>query len=53
MLVYVDMEAAIKFTVIKIQNQSGRTRKLSVTGYVEWVLDTNRMKTAMHTSYRS
>ena len=48
MLQYVDLEAAIKFTVIKIRNQSGRSRKLSATGYTEWVLGDNRMKTAMH-----
>lgn len=48
MLVYVDMEAAIKFTTIKIRNQSGRPRKLSATGYTEWVLGDNRMKTAMY-----
>ncbi len=48
MLVYVDMEAAIKFTVLKIRNQSGRSRKLSATGYTEWVLDNNRMKTAIY-----
>jgi len=48
MLVYVDVEAAVKFTVIKIRNQSGRMRKLSATGYVEWTLGDNRAKTAMH-----
>ena len=48
MLVYVDMESAVKFTVLKIRNQSGRSRKLSATGYTEWVLGDNRMKTAMH-----
>ncbi len=49
MTVYVDIDAAIKFTVLKIKNQSGRARKLSVTGYTEWVLDNNRMKAAMYT----
>ncbi len=48
MIVYVDLEAAVKFTVIKIRNQSGRMRKLSATGYVEWTLGDNRAKTAMH-----
>lgn len=48
MLQYVDIEAAVKFTVIKIRNQSGRSRKLSATGYTEWVLGDKRMKTAMH-----
>ncbi len=49
MTVYVDLESAVKFNVIKIKNLSGRTRNLSATGYVEWVLGTNSMKTAMHT----
>ncbi|HEY8660253.1 MAG TPA: glucoamylase family protein [Hanamia sp.] len=48
MVVYVDMESAVKFSVLKIRNQSGRSRKLSATGYTEWVLGDNRMKTAMH-----
>lgn len=48
MLVYVDLEAAVKFTVLKIRNQSGRKRKLSATGYAEWVLGDERTKTAMH-----
>jgi len=48
MLVHVDKEAAIKFTSIKIRNQSGRARKLSATGYAEWVLGDNRMKTGMY-----
>jgi len=48
MVVYVDIESAIKFTVLKIRNQSGRQRKLSATGYTEWVLGDNRMKTAMY-----
>ena len=48
MWVYVDIQAAIKFTRIKIRNQSTRTRTLSVTGYIEWVLGSNRAKTAMY-----
>lgn len=48
MVVYVDLEAAVKFTVIKIRNESGRPRKVSATGYAEWVLDNNRSKSMMH-----
>jgi len=48
MVVYVDLEATVKFTVIKIRNQSGRSRKISATGYAEWVLDNNRSKSMMH-----
>ncbi len=36
--VYVAMDASIKFTVLKVKNRSGRMRRLSATGYVEWVL---------------
>jgi cellobiose phosphorylase len=48
MSVYADIEEAVKFTVLKIRNQSGRPRKLSATGYIEWVLGDNRAKTAMY-----
>ncbi|MBK5244544.1 MAG: glycosyl transferase family 36 [Eubacteriaceae bacterium] len=48
MTVYVDIVSAIKFTVLKIRNQSGRSRNLSATGYIEWVLGDSRTKTAMH-----
>jgi cellobiose phosphorylase len=46
--VYVAIDAAIKFSVIKVRNTSGRRRKLSATGYVEWVLGDLRSKTAPH-----
>ena len=48
MQVYVDVEATIKFMVLKIRNQSNRSRRISVTGYVEWVLGDLRSKSAMH-----
>lgn len=48
MTVFVDSVEAVKFTVLKIRNLSGRQRRISVTGYTEWVLDNNRMKTGMH-----
>ncbi len=46
--VFVAVDAAIKFSVLKVRNESGRPRKLSVTGYVEWVLGDLRPKSAMH-----
>jgi cellobiose phosphorylase len=46
--VYVAMDAPIKFAVLKVVNESGRTRRLSATGYLEWVLGDDRTKTAMH-----
>ena len=48
MWVYVAPDAPIKFAVLKIRNESGRSRRLSATGYVEWVLGDLRPKTAMH-----
>lgn len=46
--VYVDLEASIKFSVLKVSNESGRRRRLSATGYVEWVLGDLRTKSALH-----
>ena len=46
--VYVALDAPVKFTVIKVRNVSNRTRQLSLTGYVEWVLGDVRPKSAMH-----
>ena len=46
--VYVDLQESVKFSVLKIRNGSGRSRKLSATGYVEWVLGDLRPKNAMH-----
>ena len=46
--VYVALDTAVKFTVLKVRNLSGRSRRLSATGYVEWVLGDLRPKSAMH-----
>jgi len=46
--VYVDRDAPVKFTVIRVRNQSGRSRRLSVSGFAEWVLGDLRSKTVMH-----
>jgi cyclic beta-1,2-glucan synthetase len=46
--VYVAMDAPVKFAVLKVHNESGRSRRLSATGYVEWVLGDLRAKSAMH-----
>ena len=48
MWVYVAMDAAVRFTVLKVRNMSGRTRRLSATGYAEWVLGDLPPKAAMH-----
>jgi cyclic beta-1,2-glucan synthetase len=46
--VYVALDASVKFSVLKLRNRSGRARRLSVTGYVEWLLGDLREKTSMH-----
>ncbi len=46
--VYVAIDAPVKFSVLKVRNTSGRVRRISATGFVEWVLGDLRPKTAMH-----
>ncbi len=46
--VYVAHDAAVKFSVVKVRNVSGRARRLSVTGYWEWVLGDLRAKSVLH-----
>ncbi len=46
--VYVALDASVKFTVLKVRNECGRPRRLSATGYVEWVLGDLRPKSAQH-----
>ena len=46
--VYVAVDAPIKFSVLKVRNESGQTRRLSATGYLEWVLGDLRPKSALH-----
>lgn len=46
--VFVDTDAAIKFVIINLQNLSDDDRKLSLTGYVEWILGDLQAKTGMH-----
>ncbi|HZV70743.1 MAG TPA: glucoamylase family protein [Saprospiraceae bacterium] len=48
MSVFVDIEKPVKFTVIKLRNDSGRRRRMTATGYIEWVLGDLRSKTTMH-----
>jgi cellobiose phosphorylase len=48
LMVYVALDAAIKFSVLKVSNVSERSRRISATGYVEWVLGDLRPKSAFH-----
>jgi cyclic beta-1,2-glucan synthetase len=43
----VAVDAAVKLTILKVRNESGRSRRLSATWYVEWVLGDMRPKSAM------
>jgi cellobiose phosphorylase len=46
--VYVAMDAPIKFFSLKIHNASGRTRRLSASCCLDWVLAELRHKSLMH-----
>jgi cellobiose phosphorylase len=46
--VYVAMDAPVKFAVVRLRNVSGRPRRVSVTGYWEWVLCELRQKSLLH-----
>ncbi len=46
--VYVAMDASVKLTRVKLRNASGGPRRLSVTGYCEWVLGDLRHKTLLN-----
>ncbi|MBH2998317.1 cyclic beta 1-2 glucan synthetase [Serratia marcescens] len=46
--VFVAEEAPVKLAILTLSNNSGRTRKLSVTGYVEWTLGESRIRSAPH-----
>ncbi|MFI5124380.1 MAG: GH36-type glycosyl hydrolase domain-containing protein [Chitinophagales bacterium] len=48
MVVFVDTEEPVKFISFKIKNNAARVRKISITGYMEWVLGEMRSKTQMH-----
>ena len=46
--VFVALDCAIKYNILKIRNTSDYQRNLSATAYVEWVLGDLRPKSAMH-----
>ncbi len=48
MFTYVAMDAPVKFVVIKLRNQSQRSRRLSLTGFWELVLGEWRHANMMH-----
>ena len=46
--VSVSIDCPVKFMSLRIRNRSGRSRLLSVTGYVEWVLGELRSRSLLH-----
>jgi cyclic beta-1,2-glucan synthetase len=44
---YVAIDSPVKFSVLKLRNCSDRSRRLSVTGFLDWVLGDERTKTMM------
>jgi cyclic beta-1,2-glucan synthetase len=46
--VYVAVDAPVKYLVLTLHNRSTQARRLSATGYVEWVLGDLRPKSALH-----
>ncbi|MEO5629076.1 MAG: glucoamylase family protein, partial [Thermomonas sp.] len=46
--VFVSATDAIKYSVLKLRNVGARRRRLSVTGYVEWILGDLHANTRMH-----
>jgi cellobiose phosphorylase len=46
--VFVAVDTPVKFSVLRLRNDSGRPRRVSATGYVEWVLGSLRSHTAPH-----
>ena len=50
LVVYVAQDAPLKFVQLTLRNSSGHARRLSVTGYLQWVLGDEPAKTRMHVS---
>jgi len=46
--IYVATDAPVKFALLKVRNNGGTPRSLSVTGYWEWVLAELRSKSLLH-----
>jgi len=46
--ILVAADAPVKLVKLKVCNRSGRARRISVTGYWEWILGESRDKTLLH-----
>ena len=45
---FVALDAPVKYAVLRVRNDSAAARRLSATGYVEWVLGELRATSSMH-----
>ncbi len=45
---FVAVDAPVKIVILKLRNVTGRPRRISVTGYCEWVLGELRSKSLLH-----
>jgi len=45
---FIALDASVKYSIIRLRNDSTVPRRLSLTGYVEWVLGDLRAKQSMH-----
>ena len=45
---FVALDAPLKYTVLRVRNDGTAPRRLSATGYVEWVFGASRAGSAMH-----
>jgi cellobiose phosphorylase len=50
MTIFVALDAPVKFVVLKLKNETSQARRLSLCGYVEWVLGESRSRSMMHTT---
>jgi cellobiose phosphorylase len=46
LLVFVPLEDSVKIIRLRLKNLNGKLRKLSITGYIDWVLGFSRPKSA-------
>jgi cyclic beta-1,2-glucan synthetase len=46
---FVPVSDPVKMSVLRVENRSGRPRRLSVTAYAEWLLGSSRAAAAPHT----
>jgi cyclic beta-1,2-glucan synthetase len=46
--IYVAIDATVKLAALKLRNISERSRRISATGYWEWVFSDLRQRTALH-----